>query len=187
MFARQVKDAVCLWERSLVCCSVDTATLCPRVFGKDLLSFLVSQFVQAQVVPTGWPPCNRKHMKSILTSQTPPLYTSLWNRVFETHNPKTRLLIGAQIKQTVIFGKLLLLFGVSNINDDQSICLGLWVFLQSFQQKKAVLIFLSLITSISALFTQLKTGQQLEKASIMHSLALRRCREVELPVFTPCH
>lgn len=51
--------------------------LCPRVFGKDLLSFLVSQFVQAQVVPTGWPPCNRKHMKSILTSQTPPLYTSL--------------------------------------------------------------------------------------------------------------
>lgn len=49
--------------------NVKQSRLCPRVFGKDLLSFLVSQFVQTQVVPTGWPPCNRKHMKSILTSQ----------------------------------------------------------------------------------------------------------------------
>lgn len=71
----QAGQGCCLFEggvtRLLQCGHRNTkqSRLCPRVCGKDLLSFLVLQFVQAQVVPTGWPP-NRKHMESILTSQT---------------------------------------------------------------------------------------------------------------------
>lgn len=146
MFARQVKDAVCLWDRKLVCCSVDTGTRNRAACVLECLekiSYLSwfrnlskpkwSQLDDHLVIESTWnlfsPP--RRHRS------TP----SLWNRVFETHNPKTQL----QIKRMVTFGKLLLHFGVSNINDDQSICQGLWVFLQSFQQqKKAVLIFPSL-------------------------------------------
>lgn len=84
----QAGQGCCLFEggvtRLLQCGHRNTkqSRLCPRVFGKDLLSFLVLQFVQAQVVPNGWPP-NRKHMESILTSQTllyvKSLKSSPWN------------------------------------------------------------------------------------------------------------
>lgn len=51
-------------------------------------------------------------MESILTSHAESLKK---HAVLETHNPETRLVIGAWIKRTFTFGKLLLLSVVSNI------------------------------------------------------------------------